>query len=347
MSSSSSETARAWDQSVRECTQGFVYDDYSVCLQVEGKTFKVSKRKLVKISPVFADTLKLPTNCNEPIRLTNKAYEFESFLWYIHANYFEFADFMNNSTKPQRFDRILSIASIAHFYQCFEIIDWAVLEILDLFPACGVSDLQTLQRLYTLATRCGDQAPDLFELAQSYCYQEIQDSTDPVSWLCAAKEVDDPYLQAYAYFHILKLRNADIRDDARLSTLDRIRLHTGALNLRRFEPVACLSGCFRFSRSHKSDCDRSPAVRQNPDTWSPDPRAPLQTHYGEDSLWDMFDRSPMGFSLSTLTILCPMSSSALSGPASEEPADIPAGLEPTVSSSGHVSIGIDEYFSDE
>ncbi|KAH7101902.1 hypothetical protein BKA62DRAFT_159300 [Auriculariales sp. MPI-PUGE-AT-0066] len=310
-----SSSFRAWDQSVRVRTQDFVYEDHTVCLQVEGTTFKVSKQKLTTISPIFEDILKSSQNCNDPIQLNNKADEFKSFLWYIHANHFEFAEFMDRSTTLERFDRILGIASIGHFYKCLDISVWAAAQIMLLLPNCGVTSCTTLRRLYDFAARCSDIAPDLSTRAQNYCCQEIQKSEDPILWLVIAKHLEDQYLQAYAYFHILKLKNAVIRPDMRLSTLDKIRLHTGALNLRRFEPVACLSGCFRFSRSHKSDCDRSPEVRQNPDTWSPDPRAPLQTQYGEESLWDMFDRSPMGFSLSTLTILCPMSSSAVTDPA--------------------------------
>ncbi|KAH7101899.1 hypothetical protein BKA62DRAFT_701758 [Auriculariales sp. MPI-PUGE-AT-0066] len=315
MNSMPCERARSWDVRVLARTHKFVYEDCTVLLQVEEQRFKVSRWRLATISPLLKDLLAPPRADNDPIILDHSAVEFQEFLWYLHVNHLEFADFITKATVTERFTRALGIASMAHFYQCSKILEWAITQLIDFLPSCGVTNAETLQRLYAFASRCMDQAPELLPKVSNYCKQQIQSSTDPTSWLDIAKHLQDKDLQAVAYFHILKLKHADIGPDKRLSTLDKIRLTNGALNFQRNQTVECGCGCLQGSkwkspsRSQGDQSEISPSQMRDHNTWLPNPHVPLLSHHGEDSLWNMFDRSPMGFTVSELAGWCPESCS--------------------------------------
>ncbi|KAH7101924.1 hypothetical protein BKA62DRAFT_701817 [Auriculariales sp. MPI-PUGE-AT-0066] len=327
--------ARSWDQSVSQRTQDYVYEDCTVWLQVESKKFKISRRRLTMVSPVFQDLFSMPNSDDEPIVLRHALEEFQAFIWYLEANHFEFADWMTLSTRPERFARVISIASMAHFYQCWEITSWAGDQLSELLPCCGVVDFNTLKRLYKFASFSSEHAPKLIEQVRTYWCQKIEASNDPVSWLAGAKDLQDQYLQAIAYFHILRLGNAKIKSNTGLSPLDRIRLQTGAMNLPRDDGVAAnaappptvipsslpsrrndprrpydswavLARSIKTSSSdpldplnllQSTDDESRPAAVH--DSW---PQVYLLTKYSGDSLWALFDHSPMGFELSKLTI---------------------------------------------
>jgi len=133
----------------------------------------------------------------------------------------------------------------------------------------------------------------------------ISSSPDPVAALGAAKSIQDQYLQAYAYYHVLKKTSGQIADDTRLDELDRLRLIIGSLNLRRYEVPAC--NC--SDRNVKYDgYNRHYGYRQHTHEplqattderlWTPQTSAPLQDKYDTHTLWDLFTRSPLGIQLS-------------------------------------------------
>ncbi|KAH7101882.1 hypothetical protein BKA62DRAFT_701700 [Auriculariales sp. MPI-PUGE-AT-0066] len=176
---------------------------------------------------------------------------------------------------------------MAHFYEASTMCTWALQELVTLLPMSNLTDVAVLKRLYVFAT---DADQRLCQIFKEYWLQLVESSADPVEWLIAAKDIRDEYLQAHAYFHILKKTNAEIRAEPRLSTIDKLRLNIGTTNLRRYQVDGC--GCVN-PHYYGHICGHT----QDPDQWSPKTRAPLQANYGTLSLWDMFTRSPMGFDL--------------------------------------------------
>ncbi|KAH7101884.1 hypothetical protein BKA62DRAFT_159082 [Auriculariales sp. MPI-PUGE-AT-0066] len=283
----------SWDRSVFKRTQDFVYEDSTVWLQVENTKFSVSRRRLTTVSPVFEGLFSLPHISDEPTILHHSATDFKHFLWYLHVDYFEFADYLQNCPIEQRVHRSLSIARLAHFYEASTILAWALKELTSLLPSSNVRDSSTLKCIYVFAR---DASKDLLDKLNEHWCQQVRSSADPVDWLIAARDVDDKYLQAYAYFHILNKTNAQLHEEKRLSTLDKLRLSMGTINLRRYQQNGC--GCNNpYSYGHR--CGQT----QDPDQWSPKVTAPLQVKYGNESLWDMFAHSPMGFDLADGTDL--------------------------------------------
>ncbi|KAH7101881.1 hypothetical protein BKA62DRAFT_158955 [Auriculariales sp. MPI-PUGE-AT-0066] len=277
----------SWFESVRERTQNYFYEDSTVLLQVESKQFRVSRRKLTTASPVFESMFSLPKIDEGPTVLHHKAEDFERFLWYLHADYFEFNEYLDKCPTDQRIRCASSIASLAHFYESSSISTWALTELTSLLSKSNLQDKDTLTRIYVFAS---DANAQLLSLLKVHWHRQLDCSSDPVIWLVAARDVGDQELQAYAYFYILRKTNLEIRQDPRLSTLDRLRLTTGTVNLLRFQQNEC--GCSDpYSNGH--NCE----ALTDPDQWSPQPTAPLDTSYEGVSLWEMFTKSPMGFDL--------------------------------------------------
>jgi hypothetical protein len=159
---------------------------------------------------------------------------------------------------------------------------WAVQEMLDMFKfyTLGPSEFIRLHRqaeLYSAVTNAEGAAigAQFFQQVRARWCQQVQTTDDPVSRLLVAKELKDNYLQAYSYFHILKLTNKQIGDDRRLTTIDRLRLMNGSHNLRRYDPRK-----YNYQPSAEGD-------------WSPQVYCSIQDKYDERSLWEMFDYSPM------------------------------------------------------
>ncbi|KAH7101913.1 hypothetical protein BKA62DRAFT_756996 [Auriculariales sp. MPI-PUGE-AT-0066] len=310
--------ARPWDVSVAKRTHEYIYDDSTVWLKVEGQMFKVSRRKLTTVSAVFSNLFCLPKTDEEPIKLNHTVEDFKAFLWYLESNHFEFADWMKCSTVPERFARVLSIASMAHFYLCSEISAWATVQLKELLPSCGLIDIGTLKRRHAFSSRASDQEPTFFDQVQSYWCNTIRSSTDPIHWLVASQDLHDQHLQSFAYLQILKLQHATIQSDKRLSVLDRMRLHTGAFNLIIHDGTGTESN-YRHARSSGGVSDpqgilshrTSFRIEVLSEVYATDParysitrtqRANLLARYGVKSLWEIFNRSPMGFELSKIAI---------------------------------------------
>jgi len=159
-----------------------------------------------------------------------------------------------------------------------------------------------LSKLHRLGELCREINSDLANKSRDAWKRMISSSSDPVAALVAAKSVHDEYLQAYAYFHILKKTTGQIADDTRLNALDRFRLMAGSLNLRRYEvpvPAYCNYSCWEWQSY--SRCGHVPALSQGTTDeyqWAPKTTAPLQDEYGTHTLWDLFTRSPLGLKLS-------------------------------------------------
>ena len=161
--------------------------------------------------------------------------------------------------------------------------------------SCATLDL--LPRLHKLAQNCCDTHPELQESVQERWRAIIVDTQDPVSTLLAARELEDHYLQAYSYFHILqKMRNDQIAEDMRLSALDKFRLLVGSLNLRMYKKPDCI--CQQCKPRFPLHFD-SKRPKQGIDltTCSSDPGVHVQDNYDSISLWNIFTVSPMGLSL--------------------------------------------------
>jgi len=98
----------------------------------------------------------------------------------------------------------------------------------------------------------------------------------------ATKDIQNEELQARAYLAIVSRKtNGDIADEPRLATLDRLRILIGAMGLRRFEGG-------RSTMNQQALNERS---------WSPRLNIAKSDSYGDLSLWDIFNRSPMGIVL--------------------------------------------------
>ncbi|KAH7101906.1 hypothetical protein BKA62DRAFT_671588 [Auriculariales sp. MPI-PUGE-AT-0066] len=326
MSAEASPSTFLWYQSVRDRTHNFNCDGSTVCLQVEGRQYTVAKHRLTSISPVFSDLFSLPQTNDAPVVLNHSVEEFESFLGYIYATHCEFAKLKSAPWSQEILIQMLNIASIAHFYQCSDIVKWAIVELRE-YSQSTTSDsipLSLLPRLYSFARRASDISSELLDQVRTHWCHLTRSATDPVDWLVRANEVQDEYLQAYAYFHILRLRYDTICAETRLSRLDKQRVTLGSLNLREYVsdhnncPPAGRTGHSRIAKcppcrpghsrvancppvrpsfSRITKCRQAEKAPLDHDARSPDPKAPLQDTYGKMSLWDIFNYSPVGYRL--------------------------------------------------
>ncbi|KAH7096476.1 hypothetical protein BKA62DRAFT_719609 [Auriculariales sp. MPI-PUGE-AT-0066] len=284
----------SWDQPILDRTEHYFYEDWTVEMEVQGQRFKVSKLRLSAESPVFATMFELPTETlNETVVLHNDPDEFRDFLWYIHSSHSEFADYLANCSAVKQFRRALNIARIAHFYEAFTAATWAVNQLVALLPKSGAADVETMKKLRSFANRGSDIHAELPGMVQSYWCAEVRSTKDPVRWLLVARDLKDEYLQAYAYFHILFLPDQDLRAESRLTDLDRLRLYVGSANLRRYE-----SDCDCIVMDHSDSC-RSYHKHDAPDELaSLRPFLKLKDVYGEETIWEIFTRSPIGLTTS-------------------------------------------------
>ncbi|KAH7101908.1 hypothetical protein BKA62DRAFT_701784 [Auriculariales sp. MPI-PUGE-AT-0066] len=283
-----------WDRSVQERTQNFVYQDSTVWLEIEKTKFRVSRHRLTSVSPLFETIFGLPKDEDPeaPIVLHHRLDEFENFLWYLHVDHLEYENYKTKCPDDEQFRRALGIASMAHFYQAMDIARWAIGQLLLLLPSSNITAADTLKRIHSFSLRARDLEPQLSQKVREYWCNQVRSSQDPVVWLRASQDAADEYLQAYAYYHILKLKNVTIRTDARLSALDKLRLHVGVFNLLRYQGVGCTCASAQVLQTGHL-CGRT----VDPDEWSPTSSVPLKESYGAWSLWDMFTRSPMGLVL--------------------------------------------------
>ena len=241
-------------------------------------------------------------NNQSPITLYHDLRDFEDFLWFIHAEYVHqyiislpASDSSLSTFSPvnylrytalcpaaERFRRALGAGIIAHFYNMANIRQWAIVELSERINSCA--GLDVVPRLHRFAAVCRGGSPAFYKLAHHACHEQIKTTSDPVAALLAAKELADIELQAYAYAHILRNKSDTIASDVRLTTLDRIRLTLGSLNLKSYP-----CHCFKRDLLPRCNC--------------------VKDTYGGRSLWDVFTRSEMGFSLadSTLDLSVPSS----------------------------------------
>ncbi|KAH7094184.1 hypothetical protein BKA62DRAFT_720989 [Auriculariales sp. MPI-PUGE-AT-0066] len=296
----------SWDEHVRSTTSSYVYDDTTVWLSVAERRYKISRKRLTDVSPVFKDMFELPPMNDDPIDLPVNLIEFEHFLWYLHVDHLEFSKWDGESTGEARFSRVLGIATIAHVYQAGDIVTWAVAQILGLLPALPVRDIVVVKRLYEFSLRADGVDPQLPKQSRDYWCSRVIETSDPVEWLLAAKELDDQYLQAYAYFHILKCTGVKVASDTRLTVLDRVRLLLGVTNLRRFCPVMAdvNSSCpcqdpwthYQYGHSHSwRRIQPEPPVTGDQSELTIMADVPFQETYGTLTLWEVFTRSVVGF----------------------------------------------------
>lgn len=216
-----------------------------------------------------------------------------------------FQAYLNNCPSAERFRRALGITSIAHFYEATELIRWAIKELLDYLEEGSTPEF--LARLYRLGALCHDIDPALAEKTFIAWKRMISTSDDPIAALGNAKGVQDEYLQAYAYYHILQKTTGQIADDTRLTTLDRLRLMAGSLNLRRYETPACncsnrhlqVTGPVSFTTfAQVAHTHRPVQATRNEYRWSPRVEVPELDNYDGHTLWNLFTRSPLGINLS-------------------------------------------------
>ncbi|KAH7101907.1 hypothetical protein BKA62DRAFT_829742 [Auriculariales sp. MPI-PUGE-AT-0066] len=299
MSGATSPSPFPWYQSVRNRTHNFDCDKSTVCLQVEGRQYTITKHRLTSISPVFSGLFSLPQNTDDTFVVLNHSIEeFEAFLGYLYATHGEFAKFTGAPWSQEILIQVLNIASIAHFYQCADAVKWTIGELRQYFQSITLDSIPItlMPRLYCFARRATDISPELVDEVRTQWCHLTREATDPVGWLVRANEVQDEYLQAYAYFHILRLRNDTICAETRLSTLDKQRLTLGSSNLKQYEvDHDCPPG--RPGHSYISKCRQAEKVSLDQDAWSLNTTAPLQDTYGKMSLWDIFTRSPLGYTL--------------------------------------------------
>jgi len=172
----------------------------------------------------------------------------------------------------EKFRRALGIGFVANFYEAIDITRWAINELLEHIDSSATPEL--LPRLHRFSEDCRDLSPVLHEAVQTTWLKVLGTTPDPVAGLLATKEIHDQYLQSHAYFYVLRASVETIATDSRLTTLDRLRLIIGSLNLRRY----CQSCSLQIQQVGKCTC------------------AP-QDRYDGCSLWDLFVQSDWGFNL--------------------------------------------------
>ncbi|KAH7094177.1 hypothetical protein BKA62DRAFT_720974 [Auriculariales sp. MPI-PUGE-AT-0066] len=304
----------------------YTYDDTTVSLSIGERRFKVSRKRLTDVSPIFADMFQLPSANDDPIDLPVDIDEFRHFLWYLHVSIVEFIKWDKECTGDARFRRLLGIAAIAHVYQAPDVVAWSVAQLLPLLSSVPVRDVATVKRLYDFALRAEGVDPQLQTQCRDYWCSRVRESSDPIEWLLAAHSLNNQYLQAYAYFHILGCSGATLASDSRLTVVDRLRLLVGVTNLRRFTKPKSICACTpnrkRCSciqcgrpviRSYCDSCHKweqfpvepvSEDQAQHSSTIAPITNQPaeapimsdviLQDDYGTLSLWEVFTRSELG-----------------------------------------------------
>ncbi|KAH7101956.1 hypothetical protein BKA62DRAFT_701940, partial [Auriculariales sp. MPI-PUGE-AT-0066] len=266
----------------------------------------ISRKRLTDVSPIFADMFELPpVRLNDdPIVLPVDLAEFEHFLWYLHVSHLGFAKWDKESTGDGRFRRVLGIAAIAHVYQAMDIAVWAVAQVISLLPSQPIMDAVSVKRLYEFALRADGVDAQLQVQSRNYWCARVRESQAPVDWLLAAKELNDKYLQAYTYFHILKRTGIEVIGDSRLTVVDRLRLLLGVANLRRFTAVAPATSCTcpnPYNHSRHGYCSSWNPPQTQHLIVSGDHKgqpimadAPLQDKYGTLTLWEVFTHSAVG-----------------------------------------------------
>ena len=174
----------------------------------------------------------------------------------------------------EKFRRALRIGLIANYYSASTIRRWAIEELQEHIVTCA--RLENLPLLHRFAASCRYVAPTFYRAVHDAWRSTIRSTPDPVAALIAAKEAGDQSIQAFAYAYILRTRSGGtIAADPRLTTLDRVRLNVGSLNL---QPYPC--GCKTASLSPTISFCRC-----------------VKETYEDHSLWGLFTHSEMGFTL--------------------------------------------------
>jgi len=183
-----------------------------------------------------------------------------------------FIDYSKRCPPHRKFRRALGIGSLASSYGSADITQWALDQLLGNVNRFGQSKHRP--RLHRLAMKCRSTSPQLYEEVLRPWRTSIRANSDPVAALLDMKRMEDKNLQAYAYYCIVRTHSHTIAKDARLTTLDRVRLALGSLGL---SPNPCT-------------CDPSFAAVAICEVCT-------QGVHGERSLWDIFTRSDIGVSL--------------------------------------------------
>ncbi|KAH7097838.1 hypothetical protein BKA62DRAFT_414102 [Auriculariales sp. MPI-PUGE-AT-0066] len=208
------------------------HEDSTVSLQVEDTEFKISKNLLISASPTFGDLLEEAATDGRVACLVVSVQDFREFLWFLNANPSTFDTYAIEADVEARFLRWLAIATVADEYNATEISRWTVDKMVDLLPRYDCGPIQ-LVRLYRLAANLILVQQLAFESVWIHWAAKIEQSPDPVVWIIPARDVHDNLLQARAYLYVLKRHSVQgIAEDARLDSLDRVRLFVGAVNLR-------------------------------------------------------------------------------------------------------------------
>jgi len=183
-----------------------------------------------------------------------------------------FANYLKKCPPHEKFRRALGIGTVASSYGSTDITQWATAELLGNVGKFGQSEHRL--RLHRFAMKCRSTSSQLYEEVLTLWRTSIRANSDPVAALLDMREMEDENLQAYAYYCIVRTHSYTIAKDARLTTLDRLRLALGSLGLP-----------------------------PNPCTCYPTLEAPTtcvvctQAAHGGRSLWDIFTRSDIGISL--------------------------------------------------
>ena len=162
----------------------------------------------------------------------------------------QFKRYERLSAAIVKFTTALSVATIAHMYECAEILEWATIEVFTALERRNrgiVVDTTLMMKVYQFAARHPHDAPSsqsegwfansrppLLLRTQEIWADLVCAATDPVDWLVAARSLScqDQFLQAVAYFYILKRGpQAAHSTDSRLTGEDGRRLVIGAYNL--------------------------------------------------------------------------------------------------------------------
>ncbi|KAH7068581.1 hypothetical protein BKA62DRAFT_763184 [Auriculariales sp. MPI-PUGE-AT-0066] len=197
----------------------------TVQLSIGEHRFKISRSACPMIS-IFADMFKLSPVCDTDLEIlvlitarvdkrrgdrSQLIRRVRALLWYLHVSPAEFEKWDNQCNGETRF-RACSALRLWPPLPGHGNCDRAVARVVTLLPA-------TVKRLYDFALR-SDGVDARFQIqCRDYC-----------------ERFERSYLQAHAYFHILKSSNSEITSDPRLTVVDRLRLLLGVTNLGRFSP---------------------------------------------------------------------------------------------------------------
>ncbi|KAH7102628.1 hypothetical protein BKA62DRAFT_617331, partial [Auriculariales sp. MPI-PUGE-AT-0066] len=202
----------------------------------------ISRSRLIKFCPALRAMLSLPQQQGvNYVELHNDPEDFRSFMWYMDVDPISFLAYRESPSSESKCRRLVGVAAVLHMYDNPKDARWILDWLFSLVETCERKFIPGINfvALHRTASRWAEtDPPDAHERTPMtrardlWCDMMAQQGTDPVAFLVAAKEQEDQYLQAHAYFYTLRLEHDVIAADKRLTVQDRQRLMIGLWSFR-------------------------------------------------------------------------------------------------------------------